>query len=247
MDRISPFYRLLVFIMLVAGLLLADGILSNLIIICSIVLLIAMSSISRKGLFLPVYKLRHFLLLIFLLNALFSDEGTLFEFFIFRVSLSGILRALLIVYRMALITLIAYLYTSSSTINEINESLYILLYPLKLLFVPVDMLSSALSLSLRLIDDFLLESERLKKVRQLRMIGKSDTLKEKILDYKAIVIPIFIMAFKRADELSLSLESRGYSAKMRLRRDYLKLGTKELISVLLAITILVFMISGGII
>ena len=148
---------------------------------------------------------------------------------------------------MALITLIAYLYTSSSTINEINESLYILLYPLKLLFVPVDMLSSALSLSLRLIDDFLLESERLKKVRQLRRIGKSDTLKEKILDYKAIVIPIFIMAFKRADELSLSFESRGYSAKMRLRRDYLKLGIKELISVLLAITILVFMISGGII
>ena len=99
--------------------------------------LVALSSGCRlKDLIQPVFKLRYFLLFVFLLNVLFSDDGTLFSLLFIRVSKDGIIRAFLIVYRISIVTLIAYLYTSCSDISEINDSLYILLSPLKLIFIP---------------------------------------------------------------------------------------------------------------
>ena len=247
MSRLSPFYRLLFFLFLVLSVFFADSFFSNLIVLLIVSAAFMFSKTGLDDLFMPVFKLRYFLLFIFLLNALLSKEGTLFSFFIFRLSRDGLINAFLIVYRVSLITLIAYLYTSESTISEINDSLYILLLPLKLLFIPVDMISSAISISLSLIDEFIGESERLRKVRKLRRTGMPDnTFKERILDYKAIVIPIFIMAFKRADELSFALESRGYSAQMSVRREYLKIGIRELVAVLSILSVFVLLVSGGI-
>ena len=246
MNRLSPFYRFLFFILIVLSVFFADGIMANAIILAVVLFSILCSDVKVKDLISPLYKLRYFLLFIFFLNMLFSNEGTLFSLSIFRISKEGILNAFLIVYRVSLITLIAYLYTSGSTINEINDSLYIVLCPLKLLFIPVDTLSSAISISLSLIDEFISESEHLRKVRRLRRMGRDEGFKEKILSYKSIVIPIFLMAFKRADELSLSLESRGYSAQMRVKREYLKIGIKEFSALFFSFTFLVLTVTGGI-
>lgn len=246
MDRISPFYRLIFFIFLVLSVFIADSTFSNLIVLAIVFISLLLSKAGLKELFLPLFKLRYFLLFIFLLNMLFSEEGTLLSFFIFRISKEGIMNAFLIVYRVSLITLIAYLYTSGSAISEINDSLYILLFPLKLLFVPVDMISSSISISLILIDEFIGESERLGRIRKLRRIGIADTFKDRILDYKAIVIPLFLMAFKRADELSFALESRGYSAKMSFKKEYLKMGIREIITVLFILSFFALLVSGGI-
>lgn len=246
MDRISPFYRLIFFIFLVLSVFVADSTYSNLIVLAIVLISLLLSKAGLKELLLPLFKLRYFLLFIFLLNMLFSEEGTLLSFFIFRISKEGIMNAFLIVYRVSLITLIAYLYTSGSAISEINDSLYMLLFPLKLLFVPVNMISSSISISLILIDEFIGESERLGRIRKLRRIGIADTFKDRILDYKAIVIPLFLMAFKRADELSFALESRGYSAKMSLKKEYLKMGIREIITVLFILSFFALLVSGGI-
>ena len=245
MSRLSPFYRLLFFLFLVLSVFFADSFFSNLIVLLIVSAAFMFSKTGLDDLFMPVFKLRYFFLFIFLLTLFLP--GTLFSFFIFRLSRDGLINAFLIVYRVSIITLIAYLYTSESTISEINDSLYILLLPLKLLFIPVDMISSAISISLSLLDEFIGESERLRKVRKLRRTGMPDnTFKERILDYKAIVIPIFIMAFKRADELSFALESRGYSAQMSVRREYLKIGIRELVAVLSILSVFVLLVSGGI-
>lgn len=245
MNRLNPFYRLVFFILLMSSAILSETVPSFLLTVFSVSLVALSSGVRIKDLIQPVFKLRYFLLFVFLLNALFSDEGTLFSLLFIRVSKDGIIRAFLIVYRVSIVTLIAYLYTSCSDISEINDSLYILLSPLKLIFIPVDTLSSSLSIALSMIDGLMYESERLKKVRKLRRLGLPESLKEKILDYKAIVIPIFLIAFKRADELSFALESRGYSTKMKVKWEYLKIGKWELFSLLSVLVLLIIIVRGG--
>ncbi len=235
MDKLSPLGRLISFMLLLFSLLASGSIISNLVLIAFVFLLAALSGCDKKKAFIPVYRIRHFLLFIFLLNSLFSETGDILSFFVFRISGEGIFRALAIVYRTAFITLLASLYTSCSTINEINDSLYILLYPLKLIFIPVDMLASAFSLSLHFVESFSFLSERLRKVRALRRGGNERS----ILTFKSIVIPLFIITFKKADDLSLSLEARGYSAEMRVNKSYLRVKGQDIILILAQLIFLV--------
>ncbi len=239
MDRIRPFYRLLLLILLISALLLASSFAWNVALFILIALLIGVTGIDKRELFRPLYKLRHFLLLIFLLNSLFSDEGSIFSFLFFRCSLEGIIRAFIIVYRVSIITLLAEAYTLSTGISEISSCTYLLLFPLKLFFIPVEKIASAMSLALYLIDEFSGQSEKLKRIRKLRSLGNEESLREKIVGYKAIVIPIFIMAFRRSDELSFALVSRGYSAGMKADVELLKCGIKEVTALLLAILLII--------
>lgn len=239
MDRLSPFYRLLAFILLILILAIPSSLKANIFALLFFIAVILLTNTSKKELFKPLLRAKWFLLSIFLLNALFSNDSSLFRLGFVRISEYGVLRAFFIVYQVAVITLAAYLYTSSSIIREMSDSLFLLLSPLKIFFIPVDKISSSLTLALYLIDEFINESGKLEKARKLRSSGEKKGLKEKILDYKAIVIPIFIMAFRRSDELSIALLSRGYSAKAKLRFDYLKMKKADVFFIFLEILVLI--------
>ena len=127
---------------------------------------------------------------------------------------------------------------------EIQNGITSVLSPLKLLHIPVEIFSMMLSLTLRFIPTLLEETKKIMDAQSSRGVDFSEGgLKSKITQIISLLVPMFVISFRRAEELSNAMISRGYdlSAK-RTRYDKLKLHFIDYFSLILSLFVLAFTI-----
>lgn len=169
------------------------------------------------GSLLPLYR---FYLLIFIMNALFySTEGVFWKFWIITPSLQGILQGLWVLSRMLPILLLSNLYMRSTKAQQMQDALHYLLRPLAILQIPVEEVAMILSIALQFIPILMEESALIKQAQIARGARlQSHSLWVRGQAMLALIVPVFLAAFQRADELAQAMEARGYrSAKGFLR------------------------------
>ena len=131
------------------------------------------------------------------------------------------------------------LLTLSTMTTDINNGIEAVLSPLKLIKVPVGVFSMLISLTLRFIPTLLGESQKIMNAQASRGVDFSEgTLKEKVTQIVSLLIPMFVISFKRAEDLADAMESRGYiiDAK-RTKLDELKLKEVDFISMIIMFTL----------
>ena len=100
-----------------------------------------------------------------------------------------------------------------------------LLYPLKLIGVPVRDVAMILGVAIQFIPTFSEEAEAIRKAQTARGARfESRKLSEKAKSVVPLVVPVFLAAFRRADELAMAMEARGYrrtKGKISKRRRHL--------------------------
>lgn len=143
----------------------------------------------------------------------------------------GIQKAIFISLRLLLLVVIASMLTLTTSPIDLTMGLERLMYPLKFFKVPIYELALMMSISLRFIPTLLNETEKIIKAQKARGAKfESGPLFNRIKNMISIIIPLFISAFKRADELATAMEARGYRSgegRTRLKvltytwRDYL--------------------------
>ena len=118
------------------------------------------------------------------------------------------------------------LLTFTTMTTDLNYGIESLLSPLKKIKVPVEVLSMMISLTLRSIPTLLEETEKIMKAQSSRGSDfKESKLKEKVVQIIALLIPVFVISFKRSEELANAMEARGYVlGQKRSRIDTYKLG-----------------------
>lgn len=153
-----------------------------------------------------------FFLVILLMNAFFfGDSDLLFSWWIFHVSREGIRQGILIILRVALIMALGNVLTCTTSPIEITGALESLMKPLKFLRIPAGEIAMIISVAIQFIPTLLEEADMVKKAQIARGARfESKKLTEKAASLLPLVIPIFLSAFRRADELSLAMEARGY-------------------------------------
>ncbi|VEU76293.1 energy-coupling factor transporter transmembrane component T family protein [Mycoplasmopsis columboralis] len=86
-----------------------------------------------------------------------------------------------------------------------------LMLPLKLLFIPTQIIAMIISIALRFIPTLLDESQRIMKAQSSRGIDfKNGKLKDKAIAFSTLIIPLFVSSFAKADDLSDAMQTRGY-------------------------------------
>lgn len=137
----------------------------------------------------------------------------------------GVSKAVFIFIRIVIMIGVTSLLTFSTSNTEINNGISAVLSPLKIIKVPVGMISMTLSLTLRFIPTLLEETQKIMKAQASRGVDFSEgNIKEKINQIVALLIPMFVISFRRADDLSNAMEARGYIIDApRTRYDLLKL------------------------
>jgi energy-coupling factor transport system permease protein len=160
----------------------------------------------------------------------------------------GLIRAGFIFVRIANVIVLSSLLTFTTMTTDLNYGIESLLKPLKIIKVPVDVLAMMLSLTLRYIPTLLGETEKIMKAQASRGVDfKESKTKDKILQIISLLIPVFVISFKRAEDLGNAMEVRGYviGAK-RTKIDLYNLGFKDVfsISVIVGILIMVIMFKG---
>ncbi|NLC53362.1 MAG: energy-coupling factor transporter transmembrane protein EcfT [Firmicutes bacterium] len=171
-----------------------------------------------------VASVRHvfwFLLVIWLMNALFYDgEGVLASWGIFQLSRGGIRQGFRVVSNVVLILILGNLLTMTTLPTQVTTALESLIKPLKLIGVPTEEVAMIISVAIQFIPTLMEETEQIKMAQIARGARfESKKLAERAASFLPLVVPIFIAAFRRAEELALAMEARGYrNAKNRTKR-----------------------------
>ena len=117
----------------------------------------------------------------------------------------------MIALRFGLLIFMTSLLTLTTTPIEITDAIEALLHPLNKVKFPVHELALMMSISLRFIPTLMQETDKISKAQASRGVDfRTGPIKERIKAIVPLLVPLFVSAFKRAEELAMAMESRGY-------------------------------------
>ena len=171
--------------------------------------------ISRVGLRQLVRGLKPVLFIIVftaVLNLFFtSGEPYLFEWGVLHVSYAGLRNAFFLVLRIMLLIMGTFLMTYTTSPISLTDGLERLLNWMKKLHVPVHELAMIMSIALRFIPTLIEETDKIMSAQKARGADfESGGIIQKAKALIPILVPLFISAFRRADELAVAMECRCY-------------------------------------
>ncbi len=183
------------------------------------------------------------LLLTALLNAFYQPGNTLFQlnlgFWQMRVTWQGLEFAVFISIRLVFLIVGTSLMTYTTSPIALSDGLEGLLAPLGKLRVPVHELSMMMSIALRFIPTLIEETDKIMSAQKARGADfETGSLWQRMRALLPILVPLFVSAFRRADELALAMDCRCYrggAGRTKLRRlrfagrDYTALGVMALL------------------
>ncbi len=173
-----------------------------------------LSQQSVKKLFTPVLRFIPFFLAILLVNTVFYNNSECqYKFWLICISKAGFLQGLYIVIRTITILIMSSVFIKTTSTIEIMEAVEKILSPLRIIKIPVKDISLIMSISIQFIPIIFYDFERIRKAQITRGadMNSRKTLLDKVKTYIPIIIPTFISVFRRADELSMAIEARGYN------------------------------------
>lgn len=164
-----------------------------------------------------------FLLLIYVLAPHSDYTHVAFSINGLDVYYESLLEAGRILLRLILMMMAAMILTSTTKPLDLTSAFEWYLYPLKLIGVPTHVLAMIISLALRFIPTILEDVERIMKAQASRGVnfGRGHIF-AKIKAIVSLIIPLFVSAFTRSDELANAMECRGYDPNAK-RTKYRKL------------------------
>ncbi|MCR5846693.1 MAG: energy-coupling factor transporter transmembrane protein EcfT [Lachnospiraceae bacterium] len=214
------------------------------------ILLIAVIAMSK----VPVgYMLKGMKAIIFIMiftvifNVFFTSGNNLFSFGIIHISREGIRSAILMVIRLTLLIVSASIMTLTTTPNRLTDGMERLFRPLKLIKVPVHEVAMMMSIALRFIPILMEEADKIVKAQTARgALFDSKKLTDRVKSLIPLIVPLFISAFRRASDLALAMEARGYhGGEGRTKLYPLKYAARDYVSyVLLGLYIILIVFLG---
>ncbi|MCU4706770.1 energy-coupling factor transporter transmembrane component T family protein [Mycoplasma sp. CSL7503-lung] len=158
----------------------------------------------------------------------------------YGLSLNNLNRVSALFLRIYTMILITTLLTNTTRPILLNKSIEDLMWPLKFLFVPTHIIATIISIALRFIPTLVDEAGRIIKAQSSRGVDfKRGKFKEKIIAFTTLIIPLFVSSFQKADDLSNSMETRGYDPYEK-RTKYRQIKPRIIDIVLFMIVLLVF-------
>lgn len=139
-----------------------------------------------------------------------KETETLFTLFGYNFTKGALDYAAFYSLRLVLFVSIAFLVTLTSSPSEIGDAFAKVIQPLKRLKVPVEDLALILFMAIRFIPVLYEEFTVIKNAQRLRGVDFSGNILNRIRKSTAIIIPVFVAAIGRADELAQAIEVRGY-------------------------------------
>ncbi|WP_158094601.1 energy-coupling factor transporter transmembrane component T [Olsenella sp. An293] len=174
--------------------------------------LVALSRVGWRAAARAAWGLRWFLLMVLALNALlFSDVDPIFSLGPAHLTCEGLAQGVRIVVRTLLVIVLGTLLTATTRPQELVEGVRRLLRPLGRIGLPTEAAALAVGVTVQFVPTLLRESRQLMRAQEIRC-GNVATLgiMRRAVSYIRLLVPIFVSAVRRADELSVAMEARGY-------------------------------------
>ena len=151
------------------------------------------------------------ILFTFLIHLFSADGRPLFHFWILTATWEGLVRGFFICLRLALLMLLSSLLTFTTSPLKLTDALEAILSPLKAIGVPAHELAMMMTIALRFVPTLIEETDKIMKAQQSRGADfLTGSILHRLKNVVPILVPLFISAFRRADELAMAMEARCY-------------------------------------
>ena len=234
-HRLDPRTKLIMLVLYIVALFCAASWVSYGVVLVFLSVAIAISGIPAKAFIRGMKPLVLILVFTGILNLFFTaGETVLVHFGIITITLEGLVRAILMMMRILMLISGTFLLTYTTSPISLTDGLESLLGPLKAIRLPVHELSMMMCIALRFIPTLIEETDKIMSAQKARGADfESGNLLQRVKALVPILVPLFISAFRRADELATAMECRCYQGgegrtKMKLLRfsyfDFITLG-----------------------
>ena len=179
------------------------------------VFLIAVIRLSKVPFSYIVRGLKPIIMLLMItviFNLFLTRSGdVLFSWWIFTVTEGGLKTAVIMANRLIYLIIGSSLMTFTTTPNELTDGIETLLKPLNKIHVPVHEIAMMMSIALRFIPILLEETDKIMKAQIARGADlESGNMIQKAKSMIPILVPLFVSAFRRANDLAMAMEARCY-------------------------------------
>ena len=211
-HRLDPRTKLLCVILYIVALFNAKSVLTYAIMAVVLVTCILISQVHYKALtrgLKPVYIIVAFTAI---MNLFFSGGTPVADVWLLRhITYEGIRSAVAMVLRIVMLIMGTFLLTYTTSPISLTDALEHLLSPLKKLKMPIHELAMMMSIALRFIPTLIEETDKIMSAQKARGADfESGNIFQRAKALVPILVPLFISAFRRADELATAMECRCY-------------------------------------
>lgn len=246
-HRLDPRTKLLFTVLYIIALFMAQEIASYGVLLAVLLGSIAVSKIRLKVMLKGLKPIIFIAVFTGLLNLFYTrgaeGESPLLSFWIFTVYPAGVRAAAFMILRIVMLVLCTFLLTYTTSPILITDALEMLLGPLKKLHLPIHELAMMMSIALRFIPTLIEETDKIMSAQKARGADfETGNLIQKAKALVPLLVPLFISAFRRADELAVAMECRCYhGGQGRTRLRVLKYKTPDYLVILFGIALCVAM------
>ena len=207
-----------------------------------------LSGLRLKHLLKSIKPLRFLLILTFVLNLLTGTGETIwFKWGILCITQEGMINAIHFAMRLVFLVAGTSLLTLTTSPIALSDGIEMLLKPLRVIRFPAHELAMMMTIALRFIPTLIEEADKIMKAQMARGADfESGNLLKRAKAMIPLLVPLFVSAFRRADELAMAMQARCYhGGEGRTRLRVLKYTLNDLWALLITIGTLVLTILCG--
>ena len=221
-HRLDPRTKLLFTILYIVALFSAKGGVAYAVLFLTLCACIAVSKIRPKTILRGMRPILFIIILTAVLNIFYTPGDPIWQWKFLKITVEGLWAAFFMVLRISFLITCTFMLTYTTSPIMLTDGLENLLGPLKKVHVPVHELSMMMSIALRFIPTLIEETDKIMSAQKARGADfDTGNLFQKAKALVPLLVPLFISAFRRADELATAMECRCYhggEGRTRLRQ-----------------------------
>ena len=240
-HRLDPRAKLICTFIYIIALFAAKSYITYGILFLALAISVAVSRIKPSALLKGLKPLIFILVFTAILNLFYTKGGKeLFSFWVLTATTEGVKVAFFMVFRIMMLICGTFLLTYTTTPMSLTDGLELLLSPLKRLHVPVHEFSMMMSIALRFIPTLIEEVDKITNAQKARGADfETGKLTDRAKALLPLLVPLFVSAFRRADELAIAMESRCYhGGEGRTRMKKLTMRAADFVTILSSLVFL---------
>jgi len=211
-HRLDPRTKILGTIFLIAAIFVSKGFLGLALVTAFVLAAASVTKIGLKFLFKGLKPIFFIVILTFVINLFFQKDGkVLVDVWIIKITAGGLRSASFMAARLLLLVLSSQLLTLTTSPIALTDGMESLMKPLAKIRFPAHEIAMMMSIALRFIPTLLEEADKIMKAQAARGADfDGGKLLDKARAMVPLLVPLFVSAFRRADELAMAMEARCY-------------------------------------
>ena len=250
LHRLDARVKLVITLLYIVSLFLIKSFIGYAFVIIALAIVIKVSKVPFKFMVKGLKSLVFIIIFAALINVFTVKGGeTLVTFWKLSITTEGVFFAIKMALRIILLIIGSSLLTLTTTPIKLTDGIEALLKPLSKIGVPAHDIAMMMTIALRFIPTLLDETDKIIKAQQARGADfDTGRLRDKARALVPILVPLFISAFRRADELAMAMESRCYNGGAnRTRMNVMKVTSIDYTAIILFVVYWVVIIAMRII